>query len=168
MLLPSFIPHDDLENLFSLLQSLQKYQKLAEKHGIKDIFQDNGGKLLQLIIILGLKVLPGRMGNDAIDILGNEFEIKTLNIKLTKSFSTNHHINNNIIQKYKKANWLFAVYEDIELQSVYYMMPENLQIYFETWESKLKLVDSHINNPKISLKHVQNHGFCIWKKSQSI
>jgi hypothetical protein len=29
------------------------------------IFQDNGGKILQILLITGLKVLPGREGNDA-------------------------------------------------------------------------------------------------------
>ena len=46
----------------ALLPSIREYQRLAEKHGINDIFQDNGGKLLQVILTLGLTVLSGREG----------------------------------------------------------------------------------------------------------
>ena len=38
-----------------------------ETNGINDVFQDNGGKLLQVLLITGLKDIPGREGNDAVD-----------------------------------------------------------------------------------------------------
>ena len=80
-----FTTHPDAKKLIDILPSIKNYQMLADKHGIKDIFQDNGGKLLQILLCLGLKLLPGRTGNDAIDEDGNEYEIKTLNSKLTSS-----------------------------------------------------------------------------------
>ena len=95
--------------------SILKLQQLAEKHGINDIFQDNGGKLLQVLLLTGLEVLPGREGNDAKDAQGNEYELKSVNILLTKSFSTHHHMNPIIIEKYRQVDWIFAVYEGIKV-----------------------------------------------------
>jgi hypothetical protein len=60
--------------------------------------------------VTGLEVIPGREGNDAKDSNGNEFELKSVNIALTKSFSTHHHINPRIIEKYRQVDWIFAVY----------------------------------------------------------
>lgn len=47
-------------------------QQLANEYGINDIFQDNGGKVFQVLILLGLRISPGREGNDAIDAEGND------------------------------------------------------------------------------------------------
>jgi hypothetical protein len=44
------IPHSDKTILDDLFPYIQKYQELASKHGINDIFQDNGGKLLQVLL----------------------------------------------------------------------------------------------------------------------
>jgi Restriction endonuclease PvuII len=84
--------HPDRAVLEKIFPSIRKYQELASKHGIGDIFQDNGGKLLQLVLITGLTVIPGREGNDARDRSGNEYELKSVNTLLTKSFSTHHHM----------------------------------------------------------------------------
>jgi hypothetical protein len=75
--------HPDAELLKQLFPSIRLYQKLAVKHGIPDIFQDNGGKILQVCLILGLKVLRSREGNDAVDENGNEYELKTVNLSRT-------------------------------------------------------------------------------------
>ena len=64
-------PHPDKAVLDAIFPSVRKYQELASKHGIGDIFQDNGGKLLQLILLTSLTVIPGREGNDARDEKGN-------------------------------------------------------------------------------------------------
>ena len=104
---------DELNRLFPYIR---KYQKLArEVADIEDIFQDNGGKLLQVLLVTDLKNLTdSREGNDARDKNGNEYELKSVNTQLTKSFSTNHHLNPKIIEKYRKVDWVFAVYDDIE------------------------------------------------------
>lgn len=69
-------PHPDAKLLKKLFPAVRKYQKLAMKHGIPDIFQDNGGKILQVCLILGLVVLKSREGNDAVDSEGYEYELK--------------------------------------------------------------------------------------------
>jgi hypothetical protein len=46
-------PHPDQAKLRALMPSIRKLQKLASIHGIDDIFQDNGGKILQDPAIYG-------------------------------------------------------------------------------------------------------------------
>ena len=123
-------PHKDKAELDSLFPYIRKYQELASRHGINDIFQDNGGKLLQVLLETSLIDLPGREGNDAVDASGNEYELKSVNIQLTKSFSTHHHMNPTIIAKYRKVDWIFAVYEGIELQEIYQLTPDDLDFYY--------------------------------------
>ncbi len=161
--------HPDKAILDELFPYIRHYQELASKHGIGDIFQDNGGKLLRVLLVLGLRVLPGREGNDAVDDEGNEYELKSVNIRLTKSFSTHHHMNPTIIAKYRKVDWFFAVYTGIELQAIYRLTPADLEPYFSTWEKKWH--DSggkDINNPKIPLKFVVEHGELYYKSEKPV
>lgn len=156
-------PTKDIQKMKNLFPKILDYQKLAEKHGINDIFQDNGGKLLQVLLITGLKVLPGREGNDAKDKNGNEYELKSVNIKLTKSFSTHHHMNPTIIKKYRKVDWIFAVYEGIGLKKIYKLTPAQLKPYYDKWEKKWKDDgNKDINNPKIPLKFVEKNGTLLY------
>ncbi len=158
------ISHKDREHLDSLLPFIRQYQQLATKHGIRDIFQDNGGKLLQVLLITGLRISPGRLGNDAIDEEGNEYEIKSVNVELTKSFSTHHHLNPTILTKYRQTIWIFAVYHNIELLEIYRMNPLDLEHpYFNRWETKWHQTRRDINNPKIPLKFVEAHGHLVYK-----
>ena len=155
--------HPDKEIMAELLPHVRRCQELASKHGINDIFQDNGGKLLQVLLITGLRVIPGREGNDARDAEGNEFELKSVNIHLTKQFSTHHHLNPAIIEKYRQVDWIFAVYEGIEIKSIYHLSPQDLEFYFSKWEKKWHDDGgSDINNPKIPLKFVTERGNLVY------
>ena len=156
-------PHPDKEALDLLFPYIQQYQALASRHGINDIFQDNGGKLLQVLLVTGLEALPGREGNDAKDSEGNEFELKSVNIALTKNFSTHHHINPRIIEKYRKVDWIFAVYQGINLVSIYKLAPSALEFFYSRWEEKWhNSGGKDINNPKIPLKYVVEHGLKLY------
>lgn len=126
--------HPDLEKLKELWPEIEKYQELATKHGIADIFQDNGGKLLQVLLLVGLQIIPGREGNDAVDDNGREYELKSANLELVKGFSTHHHMNPDIIAKYRQVPWIFAIYRNIELAAVYRLEPADLEYYFKLWE----------------------------------
>jgi restriction endonuclease PvuII len=155
--------HPDKRILDELFPYIRRYQELASVHEIDDIFQDNGGKLLQILLVTGLIILPGREGNDAVDTTGREYEIKTVNIELTGSFSTHHHINPIIINKYRSVMWLFAVYKSIELQVLYTMEPEVLEPYFKKWEDIWYAREGKdINNPKIPIKFVAKYGELIY------
>lgn len=151
--------HADLDKLKKLWPHIAKVQQLARAHGINDIFQDNGGKLLQVILVTGLEVLPLREGNDARDKDGREYELKSLNIELTKSFSTHHHMNPTIIAKYRQVDWVFAIYSGIELLEIYFLKPADLEPFYKKWEEKWRADGGKdINNPKIPLAYVRTHG----------
>lgn len=159
----TFKPHDDARELARLWPSVQRYQDLATRHGIDDIFQDNGGKLLQVLLLLGLKDIPGREGNDAVDELGNEYELKSVNINLTRSFSTHHHMNPVIIAKYRQVDWVFGVYQNISLVSIYLLTPADMELYYTRWETKWHDEGGKdINNPKIPLTYVADVGQLLW------
>lgn len=146
----------------ALMPAIREFQALALDHGVGDIFQDNGGKLLQLVLTMDLTVLPGREGNDARDRLGREYEVKSVNIDLTASFSTNHHLNPAIIAKYRKVGWLFAMYRGIELTAIYSMEPYELAPLFDGWENAwVERGRRDLNNPKIPVKFVCDRGTLI-------
>lgn len=152
----------------SLWPYIQQFQRLAVRYGIRDIFQDNGGKYLQLSLILKLLCLPGREGNDLKDDFGNEFEVKSVNRAIpdakrrTVQFTTHHHLNPTILAKYRKVRWYFAVYDGIELLQIYVLRPEQLEEHFATWEEKYERTGKHLNNPKIKLSFVQQLGELVY------
>jgi len=155
----------DGAELDRLWPAIRESQKLATKHGIADVFQDNGGKLLQLLIWLDLRALPGREGNDATDGQGNEYELKTVNVLLTKEFSTHHHLNLVILAKYRAvAAWFFAIYEHIELKRVYRLTPAQLEPRFKRWETKWNASKKDINNPKIPVSFVEANGALVYER----
>lgn len=149
-----------IENLWSNLQALQD---MAKEYGIDDIFQDNGAKVLQQLIYLNFDVIPGREGNDAKSISGKEWEMKSINIATTaQGFSTNHHLNAHILNKYRQVPWSFAIYNNLVLESIYIMSPAILEPYFSKWQHDY--VDKGIegNNPKISVKFVKEKGLKVY------
>lgn len=159
-------PHKDFERLKTLFPAVREYQKLAQRHGIGDVFQDNGGKILQVCLALGLRVTPSRMGNDAIDRDGNEYELKSVNLLRTPNFSTHHHLNMTIVAKYRLVSWIFATYEGIELREIYLVTPAGMEDRYRFWLQKLKDDGiSHINNPKVPLTYVQQKGRLIFSSA---
>jgi Restriction endonuclease PvuII len=156
--------HKDKELLDKLFPAIREYQRLASSHGIGDIFQDNGGKLLQTLLILNLRCTGSREGNDAVDDKGNEYELKTVNVLLTSSFSTHHHLNPIILGKYRQVRaWFFSIYRGIELVEIYRMKTSDLEFYFSKWEQKWNENRKDINNPKIPVKFVREHGKLIFE-----
>lgn len=163
LIAPHSIPATDTQMLEALFPYIRQYQLLANRYGIADIFQDNGGKLLQILVLTGLKSIPGREGNDAMDEAGQEYELKSVNIELTKSFSTHHHLNPGILAKYRRVKWVFAVYRNIELQEIYVLEPEKLEGFFSKWEKQWwDRGGKDINNPKIPMKYVMRVGQRIY------
>jgi transcriptional regulator with XRE-family HTH domain len=148
----------DLERLNAAMQGLREMQRLADEYGIHDILQDNGGKVLQVLILLGLKISPGREGNDALDADGNEYELKTVNLALNPKagITTHHHLNTDIIQKYRSVRaWYIAIYSGIELKEIYRVLPAELESIFQQWEQKIGVTGKELNNPKIPMRLVR-------------
>ncbi len=168
LVLQRFKQHSDLAKLEKLLPHIRELQKLASQHGIHDVFQDNGGKLLQVLLVTGLTALPGREGNDGIDAEGHEYEMKSVNRFDTRgkrrsspSFTTHHHLNPIIIDKYRKVDWIFAIYSGIELEEVYVLTPAQMEPYYRKWEEEYE-TKGDLNNPKISLRFVQENGVLLY------
>lgn len=149
----------DLERLNGALAGVGDLQALASEYGIHDIFQDNGAKVLQMAIILGLRVSPGREGNDAVDADGKEYELKTVNVsgRSNPGITTHHHLNHDILDKYRKVkSWFIGIYEGIRLQKIYQVDTALLEPLFQKWEIRISIDEGKpLNNPKIPMKLVQ-------------
>lgn len=158
----------DRELLDQAMAKVQELQALATKYGIDDIFQDNGGKVLQSLIILGLKQLPGREGNDATDDLGREYELKTINILKQQQVTTHHHLNLVILAKYRAvAAWYISLYEGIVLREIYRVETIALEPLFSQWETRIRQTGTQLNNPKIPLKLVRKVGSLVYQSPLS-
>lgn len=152
------------EEILDLWPHIEKYQEIAAQYGINDIFQDAGGKMLQLAVAVGLDMSKDRMGPDAFDRIGNEYEVKTTDLnKKGNGFSTNHHLTHSTIDRYSSRRWVFAMYRGITLIEAYLVEPEALQPYYDKWALVLKS-KSHINNPKISADYVRDVGRVMYMK----
>lgn len=155
----------DIEKLNISFPYIQEFQKLAQKYDINDVFQDNGGKLLQVLLVTGLLNIKSREGNDAIHpVTGKQYELKTVNLSLTNQFSTHHHLNPGIIAKYRLVDWVFCVYQGIELKEIYYVTPDKLEPWFKKYEDGWNgNGNKDYNNPKIPLKLVREIGKKIFE-----
>ena len=151
-----------IERLESLWNNLHGLSEMAKEFGIEDMLQDNGLKVMQQLIYLNMDLLPGREGNDSVSPSGAEWEMKSINILLTSGFSTNHHTTLDIITKYRSVPWSFSIYEDITLKEIYVMKPETLEPMFSKWEEQLSNGRGHLNNPKIPVKFVREHGLKVF------
>lgn len=155
----------DLERLQVSLEAIQELQHLANEYGINDVFQDNGGKVLQVLIQLGLRISPGREGNDALDAEGSEYELKTINRLLSRSVTTHHHLNLDILAKYRAVKaWYIAIYDGIVLKAIYKVKPSSLEVKFSYWESRIRGGMASINNPKIPLGLIEKEGELVYPK----
>ena len=58
-----------------------------------------------------------------------------------------------------QVDWIFAVYEGIEIQEIYRLTPQDLEPFFSKWERKWHADGGKdINNPKIPLSFVKDEG----------
>jgi hypothetical protein len=146
------------------MEGARKMQHLANQYGITDIFADNGGKVLQIAVATGLDIVPGRMGADATDRLGNEYELKTIDLdKKASGYSTNHHLSLSTIARYAGRRFVFAEYRGVDLIAAYMLMPEAMKPVYTKWRLNLK-GRVHLNNPKISIDFVRENGTVMYMK----
>ena len=152
-----------VQQLNNLWNNLQALADLAHQYGIEDLMQDNGAKILQQLILLNFDNLPGREGNDSKSRSGKEWEMKSINIATTaQGFSTNHHLNAHILSKYRQVPWSFAIYKNLELESIYVMSPKQLEPLFAKWENAYINKGIEGNNPKIPVKFVKENGIKVY------
>lgn len=147
-------------------------QTLADEHGVNDIFQDSGGKVLQILIMLSAQCIPGRMGSD-IFWIGSDTELKTLNTRLGNSgFTTHRRLDAAVLARYRSEPWVFCICDGIEVVEAWWVHPARLETVFAGWDEKLERKkldgkDPYINNPKIPMKLIREVG-CPIDMSASI
>jgi hypothetical protein len=166
-------PTGDAEHILELGRELQE---LATRHGIHNVMTDNGYQELVILTLFGLKRLR-REGNDAIDDDGHEYELKTVGrmssdgvIKKSLSITTEHTMTLANIARYRAVHlWVIAVFNQTLPEVIYEIPPAALEPYFAAWEKRLRDNDpdgtdplNHINNPKIPLWFIAEHGVRIW------
>lgn len=69
----------EVNKLNRLWSALHDLEAMATEYGIPDLFQDNGAKILQQLVLLNFDNLAGREGNDAVSASGTEWEMKSIN-----------------------------------------------------------------------------------------
>lgn len=154
--------------------NLKDIDERARDYGINDIAQDNNLKLLQTLVFFDFENQANREGSDAIDRFGNMWELKTVNLDLTSSFSTNHHTNLERIAAFREERWLFSAYRGIALQEVHAVSPRALEPYFTKWEASVRekiragTENAHLNNPKIPIKFVREVGIQVYPVDEPI
>lgn len=154
------------EEIESLWGGIEQFQELARQYKVNNIFQDSGGKMVQIAIATGLDLCEERTGPDATDRMGNFYEIKTTDIAQgTGGFSTNHHLNHGTISRFRSRRFVFAIFHNITLQEIYRVEGAALDDYYSTWLNKLAQPNTqHLNNPKISISDVRKRGTVMYLK----
>lgn len=166
-------PSGDAENILELGRRLQE---LATDYGIHNVMTDNGYQELVVLTLFGLTKLR-REGNDARDGEGHEYELKTVGrisadgkVKNSLSITTEHTLTLANIERYRSVwLWVVAVFNRTLPEVIYEITPQRLEPYFFAWEVRLRGNDpdgtdplNHINNPKVPLKFIAEHGIRIW------
>lgn len=173
---PLLIPSGDISQIVALGNQLQAH---ASTHNIHNVFDDGGYKELLLLTLLNLKKL-NRTGDDAVDRQGRRYEIKTVarlssaGVRKSKlSVTTEHTLTIDNIARYRAVHlWIVAVFDQARPEAVYEISPAKLEPYFSAWEAKLQAMQKnsppgsapvHLNNPKIPLTFIQEHGVLVWE-----
>lgn len=152
------------EEMQTAMEGTEKLKALASAYGILDPFADNNIKALQIAVAVGLDLVPGRAGPDGLDRVGNEYEIKTIDLGTkARGFSTNHHLTQDTIDRYKNRRFVFAMYEHSTLMEAYIVEPKDMAPVYTKWRDELR-GRTHLNNPKISVDYVRAVGTLAYMK----
>jgi len=150
------VPHDrsaDLAQVETAFESLRAMQRLAIAYGITDILDDQNAKLLYVLVLLGLQRVPGDAGPVVTDGDGKTYELRIVTRSEGKplSISTHRQLAQDLIQRYRNVTaWMVAMYEGIELRTVYKVPPVLLESVFTTWDAAI-VERGPLNNPKIPI-----------------
>lgn len=153
----------DISKIAAIATQLQKF---GTEKNIISIFDDGGYRELLLATLFNLTLHTGRHGDDAFDKEAHRYELKTVNLVNTSGklrrkpgITTCHHVNFDIINRYRKVNWLIGVFFINEPVEIYEIPPEKLKPYFDFWQGRLKKEKiNHINNPKLPFDFIRQNG----------
>ncbi|MFJ6543524.1 hypothetical protein ACIQMP_23155 [Streptomyces sp. NPDC091385] len=171
-------PSGDIREIVQMGLELQQH---ASGRHIHNVFDDGGYKELLLLELFNLTKGGGRVGNDATDSHGREYEIKTVarvnfkgERKSALQITTEHTLTLENIERYRSVYlWIVAVFDQSTPEAIYEIQPEKLEKYFSQWEETLREmieIDErrgggarpHLNNRKIPLNFVARHGVKVW------
>ena len=146
----------------SYLKNNKEFEEFASTFGITNLYKDSNLQQLQQALYLGLHFCSDRQSADATDCLGDQWELKSLNLGSShKGFSTANPMTQNIIDRYRKSNFAFSIYNGTTLTKIYVTSAEDLECYFERWKNDLQK-GKVLNNPNISLSHVIKTGIKVY------
>lgn len=172
---PRLVPTGDIRDVVEMGIALQG---VATEHNIHNVFDDGGYKELLLLRLFNLRKLY-REGDDAEDDHGRRYEIKTVarvsstgEVKRSLGVTTEHTLTQANIDRYRAVFlWIIAVFNQSEPEAIYEITPLALEPFFAIWQARLADMQAvaetgsapvHINNPKIPLKYVIDHGLQVW------
>lgn len=172
---PRLVPTGDIRPIIELGLRLQE---MATAHHIHNVFDDGGYKELLLLTLFNLTKL-GREGDDAEDPQGRRYEIKTVARmssagvrKRSLGITTEHTLTHANIERYRRTFlWIVAVFDQARPEAIYEITPAKLEPFFAKWEAALDRQEgvrspdsapSHINNPKIPLRFIEEFGIQAW------
>lgn len=152
------------EQLDEFIVSNQKLEEFASQYGIKNIYQDSNLQQLQQALYLGLSFQPARQSNDAVDDYGCPWELKSLTLsKHIRGFSTSNPLSLKVLNRYRKCNFAFSIYENSLLSSIYIASPKQMKGIFDKFERRI-LTLGEPNNPKIPLDYVYRNAIKVYDK----
>lgn len=173
--LPVLEPAGDIGSLLALGIEIQA---AASLRGIHNVFDDGGYKELLMLSLFNLRKLD-REGDDAEDAAGRRYEMKTVarvsssgHRKRSLSVTTEHTLTQANIDRYRATFlWIVAVFDQAQPEVIYEISPSELEPYFAKWEARLALqgqpvggAPNHMNNPKIPLGFIAQHGAQVWPR----
>jgi hypothetical protein len=168
-------------NIAPLVARGAELQAIANERDLYNVFSDNGYHELILLTLFDLRKLR-REGNDAADAQGRQYELKTVARissdgvpKRSLGITTEHTLTYANIERYRRAYlWIVAVFAQSTPELIYEIPPSELEPFFQKWESQLRRQDqdgmterNHINNPKIPLVFVRQHGVLVWPEARA-
>ena len=156
-----------LEQIETLIKLADAFCKYAYSLGMGDALTDNAYRNFVAIKLLGLtpNYNGGKGGNDAFDLLGREFESKTL-VLPQHTFTSGRRVTNSIIDRMEAAfGWIFTTFKGALPVSCYGVHTNKLKTeYFDKWRHTLNTTGKESLDqpyPRISMKFVEKEGYKI-------
>lgn len=146
-----------LQRLHTAFASLQDLQQLAAQYGIADVFLTNGGKLLQVLMLLGLRLAPEYGGHTALDGAGNRYEVRVISHPGGRlmSLPAAERVDQARLDAYRAvAAWYVAIYIGANLSELYQVEPTLLAPLMEKWTQDVAR-RGVVKNPMIPLKLIR-------------
>jgi hypothetical protein len=154
----------DVTDLVALAAPLEQ---AANAMGIYNVFDDGGYRDLLILRMFDLRRSPGRSGNDALGPDGEAYELKTVNLIDTRGqpkrgwpgVTTEHSLTRENVRRYREVrSWLVGVFRGNQPIVVYEVSASSLEAYFSKWEAEIRRRRRDLNNPKIPMGFIIDHG----------